>query len=60
MQRVIFMFALWLGTVCAANAQEGKNDENGNSVSQVPKEVTATSEEPTNGLALHNEIYPHQ
>ena len=60
MKRVIFMLALLLGTVCAANAQEVKNDENGNSVSQVTKEVTATSEETTDGLALQKDVYPQQ
>lgn len=60
MKRVIFMFALLLGTVCAANAQEVKNDENGNSVSQVTKEVSATSEETTDGLALQKDVYPQQ
>ena len=54
------MFALLLGTVCAANAQEVKNDENGHSVSQVTKEVTATSEETTDGLALQKDVYPQQ
>lgn len=54
------MFALLLGTVCAANAQEVKNDENGNSVSQVTQEVTATSEETTDGLALQKDVYPQQ
>lgn len=54
------MFALLLGTVCAANAQEVKNDENGNSVSQVTKEVSATSEETTDGLALQKDVYPQQ
>lgn len=39
------MFALSMGIVCAANAQEVKKEENGNAVSQVTQEVTATSEE---------------
>ena len=54
------MFALSLGIVCAANAQEVKNDENDNSVSQVSREVTATSEETTDGLTLQKDVYPQQ
>ena len=59
------MFALSMGIVCAANAQEVKKEENGNAVSQVTQEVTATSEETADegqeeGLTLQKDVYPQQ
>lgn len=63
MKRVFLMFALSMGIVCAANAQEVKKEENGNAVSQVTQEVTATSEETADegqeeGLTLQKDVYP--
>ena len=49
------MFALSMGIVCAANAQEVKNDGNGETVPQVTEEVTS-SDIPT----LQKDIYPQQ
>ena len=49
------MFALSMGIVCAANAQEVKNDGNGETVPLVTEKVTA-SDIPT----LQKDIYPQQ
>ena len=55
------MFALSMGIVCAANAQEVKKEENGNAVSQVTQEVTTASEETAeDGLTLQKNVYPQQ
>ena len=58
------MFALSMGIVCAANAQEVKNGSSGNNASQVTEEVTATAEETAAGqtekLNLEKDVYPQQ
>ena len=55
------MFALSMGIVCVANAQEVKKEENGNAVSQVTQEVTTASEETAeDGLTLQKNVYPQQ
>ena len=64
MKRVFLMFALSMGIVCAANAQEVKNGSGGNNASQVTEEVTATAEETAAGqpekLKLEKDVYPQQ
>ncbi|UVS41422.1 conjugative transposon protein TraN [Bacteroides fragilis] len=64
MKRVFLMFALSMGIVCAANAQEVKNGSSGNNASQVTEEVTATAEETAAGLPeklnLEKDVYPQQ
>ena len=64
MKRVFLMFALSMGIVCAANAQEVKNGSSGNNASQVTEEVTATAEETAAGqpekLNLEKDVYPQQ
>ncbi|WP_349768189.1 conjugative transposon protein TraN [Phocaeicola vulgatus] len=64
MKRVFLMFALSMGIVCAANAQEVKNGSSGNNASQVTEEVTATAEETAAGQPekpnLEKDVYPQQ
>ena len=61
MKRVFLMFALSMGIVCAANAQEVKNGKDGSTASQVTQKVTAASEETTDdGLTLQKDVYPQQ
>lgn len=58
------MFALLLGTVCAANAQELKNGGDDSTAMHVTDAITAVSEETdgthTDGLALQKDVYPQQ
>ena len=58
------MFALSLGIVCAANAQELKNGGDDSTAMHVADAVTAVSEETdgthADGLTLQKDVYPQQ
>lgn len=60
----VFIIALSLGIVCAANAQELKNGGNDSTAMHVADAVTAVSEETdgthADGLTLQKDVYPQQ
>ena len=64
MKRVFFMFALLMGIVGAANAQETGRDGNDSTALQVTDKVTAVSGETADtqedGLSLRKDVYPQQ
>ena len=64
MKRVFFMFALFMGIVSAANAQETGKDWNDSTTLRVTDKVTAVSGETADtqedGLSLRKDVYPQQ